>query len=89
MCTVGIHPVGSLVRLQTGRLAVVLRRNPASLMAPCVKVFYCTRSNEHLPEQEINLGLLDSDDRIVAFETSAAWSLSNLDRLWAEEMSPA
>ena len=83
--TVGIYPVGSLVRLQTGRLAVVIQQNPASLLTPKVKVFFSTKSNQRILPEEIDLGGPWCQDKVIACEPPDKWPFKDIDRLWAGE----
>ncbi|WP_422016869.1 HD-GYP domain-containing protein [Roseateles sp.] len=78
--SVGIYPTGTLVRLQSGRLAVVVDQNPASLVTPRVKVFYSTRSNMPIPVQVLDLAT--QSDRIVGREPPENWGFTHLDELW-------
>jgi len=84
--SLGIYPVGSLVRLQSGRLAVVVEQNPAALTAPVVKVFFSTKSNMPISLQRLDLA--GSSDRIVGRESAAQWGFKHLDGLWADELAP-
>ena len=84
--SLGIYPTGSLVRLQSGRLAVVVEQNPQSLILPVVKVFFSTKSEMPMAPQLLDLG--QSSDRIVARENPAQWGFKHLDELWAGDAAP-
>ena len=80
--SVGIYPVGTLVRLESGRLAVVVDQSEKSLLMPRVKVFFSSRSRAYLPPEIIDLSWRGCDDRIAAREEPAKWGFKNLERLW-------
>ncbi|MEQ8494553.1 MAG: HD-GYP domain-containing protein, partial [Gammaproteobacteria bacterium] len=63
--TVGIYPVGSLVRLESGLLAVVTEVDPAKLLTPRVKTLYCTRRRQRTHVKDIDLAAGGAPDRIV------------------------
>jgi putative nucleotidyltransferase with HDIG domain len=79
----GIYPIGSLVRLQSGRLAVVIEQNPQALMSPVVKVFFSTRTNLPLPTSVLDLSNPSSNDRIASRESNKNWNFRHLDEMWA------
>jgi len=81
---VGIYPVGSLVRLHSGKLAVVLEQNSESLLLPKVKVFFSTRSKMPLPQRILDLSRLQGEEHIVAREAPEAWDFKQLQQLWNE-----
>ena len=83
--SLGIYPTGSLVRLRSGRLAVVIKQHPGNLTAPTVKVFFSTRSNMPIGITQIDLSRADAGDAIVAREPRDKWSFPQLDALWAGE----
>lgn len=85
--SLGIYPVGSLVRMQSGRLAVVCEQNPESLVSPKVKVFFSTRSQLHITPELLDLSSPSCSDRIAARESNAQWKFSHLEALWADPES--
>jgi len=85
--SLGIYPTGSLVRLRSGRLAVVVKQHAKDLTAPTVKVFFSTRSNLPTAVTQIDLAHKDARDAIVAREPRAQWNFPHLDTLWAGDVA--
>ncbi|MCV2357584.1 HD-GYP domain-containing protein [Paucibacter sp. TC2R-5] len=81
MC-VGIYPVGSLVKLESGRLAVVLDLNSQNLAAPVVRVFYSTRSKLPISVQTLDLSDAAVSDRVIGRESPQDWGFTHLDEIW-------
>jgi len=78
--SLGIYPVGTVVILKSGRLAVVVKQTPESLLKPVVKAFFSTKSKMHIPVIELDLS--KGMDEIVGNESAAAWGVGNIDHLW-------
>jgi putative nucleotidyltransferase with HDIG domain len=81
--SVGIYPIGSLVRLESGRLGVVVEQADKSLLTPQVKVFFSTRSQVYIKPEMVDLARSGIADRIVGREDAAKWGIENVDRYWA------
>jgi len=86
--TVGIYPVGSLVRLESGFLAVVLDQGSGSILAPTVKTFFSCKSNQPVFPQIVDLKKAKGADRIVAIEDPKQWNLPQLNDLWLNQTGP-
>jgi HD-GYP domain-containing protein (c-di-GMP phosphodiesterase class II) len=80
---IGIYPIGSLVKLESGRLGVVMEQSGHSLLTPRVKVFFSTKSMAQIPPEIIDLSHPAARDKVVGREEAAKWGLTNIERLWA------
>lgn len=80
--TVGIYPTGSLVRLNSGRLAVVVEQNRAHLTRPVVNVFHCLNTGAALTPLIVNLAASVAADAIAAREERSTWDPALLEALW-------
>jgi hypothetical protein len=80
--TVGIYPLGSLVRLQSQHLAVVLDVSPTCLLTPKVRRFYCLSQQRRITPEILDLACPWPNDSIVGREDPADWPFRNLNELW-------
>ncbi|MGE5386178.1 MAG: HD-GYP domain-containing protein [Betaproteobacteria bacterium] len=71
--TVGIYPTGALVRLESGRLGVVIEQNERSLLEPVVRVFYRADKHYYIPPEVVDLA--KTQDRVASFEAYEKWNI--------------
>ncbi len=81
--TVGIYPTGSLVRLESGRLAVVIEQNDTSLLMPKVKIFFSAKTKMPIIQETLDLSKLQGKEKIIGRESPDDWGFKNLDALWS------
>lgn len=86
--SIGIYPVGSLVRLQSGRIGVVVEQTASSLTTPRVKVFFSTKSDLRIPPEVVDLALPSCGDKILNREDPEKWRFKDLNELWSGFAAP-
>ncbi|MFY8274063.1 HD-GYP domain-containing protein [Pseudoalteromonas sp. SSDWG2] len=52
---IGVHPVGTLVKLSNHKVGIISRSNPSNPMRPVVKVFYNAKHSRYIEVEDINL----------------------------------
>ncbi|WP_417068341.1 HD-GYP domain-containing protein [Niveibacterium terrae] len=81
MRCVGIYPVGTLVRMESGKLGVVIEQDPDNLLTPTVKIFFSLKSNGYVEPYLLNLARPlghGGGDRIVTHEDPAKLKIDPL-----------
>ena len=68
------------MRLQSGRLGVVVEQTEKSLLSPRVRVFFSTKSDAHIHPELLDLSRPGANDKIIAPEDPARWKLDHLDK---------
>jgi len=81
--SIGIYPIGSLVRLESNRLAVVIEQSEKSLLTPVVKIFFSIKSNARIVHELMDLAKPACKDKILSFEEPAKWGICDIQELWS------
>lgn len=80
--SIGIYPIGSLVKMASNRLAVVVEQSGDSLLTPVVKVFLAVKSRSYITPEVLDLSKPEAKDKIVSREDPVKWGIKNLEQLW-------
>ncbi|MFT5531911.1 MAG: putative nucleotidyltransferase with HDIG domain [Candidatus Paceibacteria bacterium] len=80
--SIGIYPVGTLVRMASGQLGVVVEQQEGKLLLPKVRVFYCVNTMSHITPVLLDLAAANSSEKIVAREEASKWGLTDINRYW-------
>jgi len=81
--SLGIYPIGSLVKLSSGRLGVVVDQAGKSLTTPMVKVFFSTKSGMRIVPELVDLSKTAGVEKILNREDPAKWKFTDLNELWS------
>ncbi len=81
--SIGIYPIGSLVKLNSGRLALVIEQSAKSLLSPHVKVFFSTRGNTRIYPEIVDLSRTYCPEKIVSREDPEKWGFADLNEIWS------
>jgi len=79
--SMGIYPVGSLVMLESGRLAVVIEASEKDQTRPIIKIIYHSRMKQYLPIEIIDLSKPSSQDNIKSSVDADKWRIKTADFL--------
>jgi HD-GYP domain-containing protein (c-di-GMP phosphodiesterase class II) len=79
--TVGIYPVGTLVKLESGQLGVVIEQHEKNLLTPRIRVMYDSKRNNLISPRDIDLSKpvgKGGGDRILGYEEPKKWNIDPL-----------
>jgi len=83
---IGIYPVGSLVRLNSSRLAVVIEQGAQGLLFPKVRVIFDIEHNRKLAPVDLDLSKPETGgDAILRNEEPEDWNINPFDYLLLEK----
>jgi HD-GYP domain-containing protein (c-di-GMP phosphodiesterase class II) len=83
--TLGIYPIGSLLKMESGRMALVIRQNPHMLTRPVLKTFLYDTGGDILDTEIIDLSLPGATDSIRQRGGEDWLKFNNLDHLWIKQ----
>ena len=81
--SIGIYPVGSLVRMGSGKIGVVVEQGQQSLTSPKVRLFFSTKSGLRIAPILVDLSDRHCIEKIVSREDPDKWHFPDLNELWS------
>ena len=81
--SIGIYPVGSLVRLRSNRLGIIAAENKREPTRPKVKAFYAIHDRALINPAPVSIGPSLRDDAIIRLEPPEHWNLGDWPNLKA------
>lgn len=78
---IGVYPVGSVVRLGSGRLAMVIAQSADDHARPRVRAFWSTTQEKAIRPADIDLSRCSGEDAIEASADPAAHGIADFPRL--------
>ena len=73
---IGIYPVSTLVRLESGLLGVVIEEGQQNLLHPIVRAVFDSKKNCSITPRDIDLSQPSASDRIVGHESAEKWGIN-------------
>jgi len=76
--TVGIYPVGTLVRLESGKIGVVIEQCETDMTRPLVRAIFDVKKSYFITPNDIDLAKplgQGGGDKIVNYESPAKWNI--------------
>lgn len=70
---IGIYPTGTLVRLESNRMGVVVEQNENNLLEPVVRIFYHAGQQHYVPPELVDLSKVQ--DRVASCENYDKWKI--------------
>ncbi|MGO2330351.1 MAG: HD-GYP domain-containing protein [Pseudoalteromonas nigrifaciens] len=84
---IGIHPVGTLVKLSSQKVGLVTQSNPASPLKPVVKTFYSAKHGRYTQVQDIDLAHKKSQDTLESAVKTNEYNI-DLQRFYKNSILP-
>jgi len=84
---IGIHPVGTLVKLSSQKVGLVIQSNPDKPLKPVVKTFYNAKHNRYTEVQELDLSSKKTQDTLESAVNSKEYNI-DLERLYKNSILP-
>ncbi len=84
---IGIHPVGTLVKLSSQKVGLVTESNPTAPLKPVVKTFYSAKHSRYTQIQDIDLSSKKTSDSLEAAVKPKEYNI-DLERFYKNSILP-